>query len=149
MFAQKKTKQNSVYEFIDFYPSKLIYLLEYIQFSFVQCSSRSKMAASNRLLPHVSSIETETQIRLLGFPRPDENLRADFRPEIRKPESRYNFDARSGEESSSSARVQRKTGRILLQSPRVRKKERYLRNVLFSTRNKIIAIIFENFSLVN
>lgn len=63
------------------------------------------MAASDRLLPHVSSIEIETQIRLPGFPKSDENLRADFRPEIRKPESRYDFDARSSKESSSSARV--------------------------------------------
>ncbi|CAD1469384.1 unnamed protein product, partial [Heterotrigona itama] len=55
------------------------------------------------MLPHVSSIKTETQICLLGFPKFDENLRVDFGLEIwaRKSES-HNFDAQSSKGSSSS-----------------------------------------------
>lgn len=81
------------------------------------------MAASDRLLFHVSKIETETQIQLLGSSRPDENLRADSGFEIRESESRCDFDVRSGKKSSSSRRIQWKTGWILLQSPCVWKKE--------------------------
>lgn len=81
------------------------------------------MAASDRLLLHVSTIETETQIHLFGSSRSDENLRADSGPEIRKSESRCDFDVRSGKKSSSSRRIQWKTGWILFQSPCVWKKE--------------------------
>lgn len=66
---------------------------------------RSKMVAANRLFSHVSTIETETQIRLLGFSRTVEDLWADFGFETRKSESRCNFDARSSKESSSSRRI--------------------------------------------
>lgn len=87
------------------------------------------MVAANRLFSHVSTIETETQIHLLGFSRTVEDLWADFRFEIRKSESRCNFDVQSSEESSSSRRIQRQTGWIFFQSPCFWKEKRYVKKI--------------------
>lgn len=93
-----------------FYSNLSRYRISFFKFSRVfysVCLDRSKMVAANRLFPHVSTIETETQIHLRGFSRTVEDLWADFGFEIRKSETRCNFNARSSEESSSSRRIQR------------------------------------------
>lgn len=63
------------------------------------------MVATDWLHLYISTIKEETQIRLLGFSRIDENLRSDFGTKIGESESRCDFNARSCEESSSTGRV--------------------------------------------
>lgn len=105
----KLIKSNKVFVFF-FYSNLSRCRISFFKFSRVfysVCLDRSKMVAANRLFPHVSTIETETQIHLRGFSRTVEDLWADFGFEIRKSETRCNFNARSSEESSSSRRIQR------------------------------------------
>lgn len=86
------------------------------------------MAAVLRRLLHVPAIEKQTWLRPLGVSRADEDLWADSGAEIRKPKGGRDFLSRSGEESAPAGRVQRQTGRVLLQGPRVREKQRFLSN---------------------